>query len=93
VKYLRRDIDTLNESNEIKEGSVDTTSCSSALVHFENPEDVVKGWAKLLKRGGRTILDVPTPDSMIRGCILDKVGFEVGILVSYSCAALDSKTR
>jgi 2-polyprenyl-3-methyl-5-hydroxy-6-metoxy-1,4-benzoquinol methylase len=40
----------------------DIVSCCSALVLLADPARAIKKWAKLLKPGGKTIIDVPTED-------------------------------
>ena len=60
MKFLEHDIAALDELNELEEGDFDVISCASAFVLFEDPENIVRGWKKMLKRGGKMIFDVPT---------------------------------
>jgi SAM-dependent methyltransferase len=71
----------------------DVITCASAFVLLADPGSAVKSWAKLLKKGGRLIFDVPTNDSTIRGLMLDKVAQELGIPVVYGRTTLDSKEK
>lgn len=93
VNFFEHDIGNLDGFENIQPGTFDIITCVAAFVLLENPKAVVQHWANLLKPGGRLIFDVPTPNSLVRGYILDKVGLEIGVFVPYSRAALDSHAK
>lgn len=65
VTFLKHDIAALQEIEELEKASFDVISCASAFVLLEDFEGVVKGWKKLLKRGGKMIFDVPTWNRLV----------------------------
>jgi len=84
MKLLQSDISSLDGAEEIAEGFFDVITRASTLVLLEDLDSAVRQWAKLLKKGGRVIFDVPTSDSMIRGLVLDKVAQGLGVPVVYN---------
>jgi hypothetical protein len=51
----------------------------------------VKSWAKLLKKGGRMIFDVPAGDSMLKGLALERIADPLGVLRRYTRESIDSE--
>ena len=84
IKFVQHDITTVQNVSEIEEASFDVMTCASAFVLLENQGQTVKRWARLLKKGGRLIFDVPTNDSMIRGLVLEKVAQELEVPLIYN---------
>jgi ubiquinone/menaquinone biosynthesis C-methylase UbiE len=84
MKFLQHDISSLNSVEGVAEGFFDVITSASALVLLEDPDSAVRQWAKLLKKGGRVIFDVPTGDSMIQGLVLDRVAQKMGVPVVYN---------
>jgi ubiquinone/menaquinone biosynthesis C-methylase UbiE len=95
VKFLEHDISDLHalESEGIKEDTFDIISCASAFIVVEDPGAAIKGWAKLLKKGGKIICDVPSGDSTIQWTILARVAETLGKSVTYPRAHLDSMEK
>ena len=98
VKFLEHDISNLEglEKEGIVEGTFDVISCASAFVLLEDPHAAVNGWAKLLKRGGKLIFDVPTNDSMVQGVVLEKSARQLnigGVSDLYGRTRLDSEEK
>jgi ubiquinone/menaquinone biosynthesis C-methylase UbiE len=90
VRFFQHDIAALDELDELEKGSFDIVTCASAFVLFEDPESVVKGWAKLLKTGGKIIFDVPTWNSMVGGWVLNVIGHKLNMPVVYDRTRVDS---
>jgi ubiquinone/menaquinone biosynthesis C-methylase UbiE len=88
--FFQHDIAALDELDELEEGTFDVISCASAFVLFEDPGNIVKGWAKLLKIGGKMIFDVPTWNSMVGGYLLNVVGHKLNMPVAYDRTKVDS---
>jgi ubiquinone/menaquinone biosynthesis C-methylase UbiE len=72
LEFLEHDIAALDELGELEEGSFDVISCASAFVLFEDPENVVGGWKKMLKTGGKMIFDVPIWNRFVFSCRLSE---------------------
>jgi ubiquinone/menaquinone biosynthesis C-methylase UbiE len=82
VKFIHYDIAALHEVEDIKDEFFDLITCGSAVALLQHPGDAVKGWAKLLKKGGRMIFDVPTWDSMITGYVLNVVANKLDVFLA-----------
>ncbi|KAF1986066.1 S-adenosyl-L-methionine-dependent methyltransferase [Aulographum hederae CBS 113979] len=83
VRLFQHDITDLAGLSEIEAGKFDVITCASAFVLLENPEEALREWSKYLKPGGRMIIDVTHPDSLITGAILEHVGKTMGIYIPY----------
>jgi SAM-dependent methyltransferase len=90
AEFYLHDIAALEGLKELEEGTFDVITCASAFVLLEDPETVVKGWARYLKKGGRMIFDVPTYNSMVGGWVMNIVGQEMGISMAYNRNDLDA---
>jgi ubiquinone/menaquinone biosynthesis C-methylase UbiE len=97
VKFVEGDIADLvsewAEKEGIREGMFDVITCASAFVLVEDQPGAVKSWAKLLKKGGKVIFDVPTGDSMVKGLALERIAEKFGIVRSYTRAGIDSEAK
>jgi ubiquinone/menaquinone biosynthesis C-methylase UbiE len=97
VKFVEGDIGDLvsewAENEGIKEGIFDTITCASAFVLIEDQAGAVKSWAKLLKRGGKVIFDVPTGDSMVRGLALERIAEQLEMKRQYTRKRIDSEEK
>jgi ubiquinone/menaquinone biosynthesis C-methylase UbiE len=97
VKFVEGDITDLAsewaEKEGIREGIFDVITCASAFVLVENQESVVKSWAKLLRKGGKVIFDIPTRDSMVKGLALERITEKIGIARSYMREGIDSEEK
>jgi len=95
VKFLEHDISNLHklESEGIKDDTFDVISCASAFIVVEEPGAAVKVWAKLLKKCGKIICDVPSGDSTMQWTILVRVAEKLGKPVTYPRAHLDSMEK
>ena len=83
ITWLEHDITDLNDVEIFQRvvedhGGFDIISCCSALVLLPDPAFAIQGWAPLLKRGGRMIVDVPTEHKTLQhlftGALRDAVG-------------------
>lgn len=79
VTFLEHDIANLGGLRGIEEGKFDLITCASAFVLVENPSEVIKAWAKLLKKGGRMIFDAPTGGTLIKNVLLERVARELKV--------------
>jgi ubiquinone/menaquinone biosynthesis C-methylase UbiE len=93
INFLEHDISNLQGLDGIKEDTFDVITCASAFMLLEDPGAAVKSWAKLLRRGGRIIYDVPTGDSNIQALLLERVASKMGTEVIYPRANLDSMQK
>jgi len=93
AKFVQHNVTSLQGVEGIEEDTFDIITCASAFVLLEDPSSAVKSWAKLLKKGGRLIFDVPTNDSMVQGLVLDQVAEELGIMVVYGRMRLNSEEK
>jgi len=97
VKFVEGDIaDLLSEWAEregIREGMFDVITCASAFVLVEDQQGAVKSWAKLLKKGGRLIFDVPTGDSQIKALALERIAEKLGVVKMYTREKIDSEEK
>ena len=97
VKFVEGDItDLLSEWAEeegIRDGMFDIITCASAFVLVEDQPGAVKSWAKLLKKGGRLIFDVPTGDSQIKALALDRIVEKLGVVRLYTREKIDSEEK
>jgi len=93
AKFVQHDVTSLQGVEGIKEDTFDVITCASAFVLLEDPSSAVKSWAKLLKKGGRLIFDVPTNDSRVQGLVLDQAAQELGIMVVYGRMRLNSEEK
>ena len=50
----------------VRKGGFNLVICCSALFYLANPADAIRHWSRLLKPGGRMIVDVPTEDKTIQ---------------------------
>lgn len=95
IKFIEHDISDLSSlsSEGITGETFDIISCASAFIVVENPGEVVKGWANLLKKGGRMIYDVPSGDSTIQWVFLARAAEKLGKPITYPRAHLDSMEK
>lgn len=97
VQWIECDIEALEDRDfgeyGDEEGWFDVISCASAFMLVQNPVAAVKSWAKLLKSGGRIIIDVPTGDSTLPALLREKVAKRMGIEVIYERDRLGSMER
>lgn len=83
ITFLEHDIENLEglEKYGIEEGKFDLITCVSAFALVQDPPEAVKGWAKLLKKGGKLIFDVPAGGSLIKNLLLERVAKELNVSV------------
>lgn len=95
VQFLEHDISKLHdlESYGVKENTFDVITCASALMLVADPGPAAKAWAKLLRKGGRIIVDVPTRDSNIQALVLERVAKRMGTEVIYERDRLESMQK
>jgi SAM-dependent methyltransferase len=95
MKFLEGDIGDLEwaENEGVKEGMFDVITCASAFVVLEDQAGAVNCWAKLLKKGGSLIFDIPTGNSMVKGLALERIASQVGVAKSYIRGGLDSEEK
>lgn len=95
VKFVGGDVTDVAsqwaEEAGIKQEMFDIITCASAFILVENQPAVVNTWAKLLKKGGKLIFDVPTGDSMLKGLALERVSARLGIFNSHLLRNVDSE--
>lgn len=85
VQFFEHDISRLDDLEKygVKEDTFDVITCASAFMLVADPGPALKAWAKLLRKGGRIIVDVPTGDSNIQSLVLEKVAKRMGAEVIY----------
>ncbi|KAH6671729.1 S-adenosyl-L-methionine-dependent methyltransferase [Halenospora varia] len=93
IDFVEHDISDLEGVNGIKEGYFDVITCAAALVLIEDPGNAVKNWSRLLKKGGKLIFDVETPDSNIKAVVLNRVAKELGYPVTFDRSKLDTPEK
>jgi len=93
ITFIHHDIGNLTGVNGIAEGEFDVITCAAAFVLLEDPEAAVKNWAKLLKVGGRVIIDVLTKDTMVTGYVIDTVAKTMRIPLVYDRTRFDSMEK
>jgi len=83
ISFIEHDITTLGEIEELKgtEGMWDIITICSALVLLHDPASAVQHWASYLKKGGRLVVDVPHPRSMLALKVLGDIADEFGVKV------------
>jgi ubiquinone/menaquinone biosynthesis C-methylase UbiE len=83
IEFVEHDITHLDEIEELSgmEGGFDIITISSAVVLLNEPGEALKQWVKYLKIGGRMVLDVPHPRSMLALKILGDIAPEFGVSV------------
>lgn len=83
ITFLEHDIENLQglEKYGIEDGKFDLITCVSAFPLVQDPPEAVKGWAKLLKKGGKLIFDVPAGGSLIKNLLLERVAKELDVSV------------
>ena len=64
-------------------GGFDAISCCSALVLLPSPRAAVDTWTRLLKPGGRVIVDVPTEDRTVQYLVACQVREAIGKPLPY----------
>ncbi|KAF4630592.1 hypothetical protein G7Y89_g7553 [Cudoniella acicularis] len=93
IKFLEHDISNLDGIEGMKEGFFDVIMCAAAFSLLEDPGAAVKNWAKLLKKSGKLILDVPTDDSMIQRNLLSRVAKELDSPIAHDQTRLDTAEK
>jgi SAM-dependent methyltransferase len=63
-----------------EQGGFDVISCCSAIVLLPSALNAVAHWAKLLKPGGRMIIDVPTEDRSLQYLFTVDLAQRLGVL-------------
>lgn len=76
------DLDSLEEVAKEK-GTYDFITMASALVLLPDPEIAIRSWLPYLKPGGIFAVDVPHPQNLISGIVLERVGRRMGVPVPY----------
>jgi ubiquinone/menaquinone biosynthesis C-methylase UbiE len=71
IKWIEHDVGSLGDVEEVQSiikerGGFDIISCCSALVLLHSPAEAIQSWAKMLKPGGKMIIDVPTGDKTLQ---------------------------
>ena len=84
VKFINHDAADLEslKGTEIRD-NYDLITCASALVLLDDPANVIKQWAGLLKPGGRLITDVPTENARIFGLVFEEIAEVLGLKLPY----------
>jgi ubiquinone/menaquinone biosynthesis C-methylase UbiE len=95
VKLFEHDISNIQalESQGIQEDHFDLITCASAFMLIPDPDSAVKSWAKLLKKGGRMIIDVPSGDSNVPALLMEKVAVQMGMEVIYKRKHLETMEK
>jgi ubiquinone/menaquinone biosynthesis C-methylase UbiE len=81
IEFVEHDITHLDEIEELSgmEGGFDIITICSAVVLLNEPGEALKQLVKYLKIGGRMVLDVPHPRSMLALKILGDIAPEFGV--------------
>jgi len=81
IEFVEHDITDLGGVEELSgmEGGFDVITICSAMVLLDEPGEALKLWAKYLKIGGRVVVDVPHPRSMLALKILGDIALEFGV--------------
>lgn len=71
IDFIEHDISNLDGIDQIQavvtqHGGFDLIACCSALILLSDPAAAIESWAKLLKTGGKLIVDVPTEDHILQ---------------------------
>jgi len=90
ITFVHHDISDLEVVDGVSGEQFDVITCAAAFVLLEHPEAAMRNWAKLLKVGGRVIIDVLTKDTMVAWYVLDAVAKEMGIPLVYDRMRFDS---
>ncbi|KAL8742737.1 MAG: hypothetical protein Q9190_004830 [Brigantiaea leucoxantha] len=80
VTWVEADITDLQRmtAKGVQEETYDIITCATALVLLSNPLAALAGWVKLLRPGGKVILDVPSENALLSGLVFEEIGYEVG---------------
>jgi ubiquinone/menaquinone biosynthesis C-methylase UbiE len=83
IEFIEHDITDLGGVEELRgmEGGFDVITLCSAMVLLDEPGEALKDWVRYLKIGGRVVLDVPHPRSMLALKILGDIAPEFGVSV------------
>jgi SAM-dependent methyltransferase len=83
IEFIEHDITDLDKIEELSgmEGRFDIITLCSAMVLLDEPGEALKQWVKYLKIGGRVVVDVPHPRSMLGIKILGDIAPEFGVEV------------
>jgi ubiquinone/menaquinone biosynthesis C-methylase UbiE len=75
IEFVEHDITDLGGVEELRgmEGRFNIITICSAMVLLDEPGEALKNWVKHLKIGGRVVLDVPHPRSMLALKILSDI--------------------
>ncbi|KAE8443463.1 hypothetical protein EG329_001860 [Mollisiaceae sp. DMI_Dod_QoI] len=81
VSFVEHNIENLDglESHGIEDGKFNIITCASAVALIEDPSEAVKVWARLLKKGGKMIFDVPTGGTLIKFILLERAAKEIQV--------------
>lgn len=81
VDLIEHDIENLKglEAHGVEEGKFDLITCASAMPLLQHPAEAVKGWAKLLKKGGTLIFDIPSGGTLIKNSLLSRVAKDLKV--------------
>lgn len=83
IEWIEHDISNLDDVDAVQrirqEDGFDLVTCCSALVLLAHPAEAIKQWAKLLKPGGKMIIDVPTEDKTVQHLWFNDLRQAVGI--------------
>jgi len=71
----------------------DIITCASTFVLMEDQEEAVESWAKLPKKGGKVILDIPTGDNMVKGLAFERIAERLRIKRQYTREEIDSEEK
>lgn len=84
VRIYEHDITQLHTLDSIKGQTFDVVTMISALVLLDDPKAAVRQWCDFLKPGGRIVLDVPSPQTLIVGMLLERTAKRLGIKLPYN---------
>ncbi|KUJ07286.1 S-adenosyl-L-methionine-dependent methyltransferase, partial [Mollisia scopiformis] len=96
INFVEHDIENVEglEADGIEERKFDIVTCASAVPVLEHTAEAVKGWAKLLKKGGTLIFDVPSGGTLIKNVLLDRVAQDLKVpLFNHSLTDSTDKVR
>jgi ubiquinone/menaquinone biosynthesis C-methylase UbiE len=94
VRFLEGDIGHLEslEGEDVKDGEFDLITCASAFVLVEDGAEALKGWAKLLRKGGKVVFDALTEDGDVKSLVLERAAKKLDIML-YSRDQQDSEAK
>ena len=88
IDWIEHDITQLDDVEAVQKvvlekGGFDVVCCCSALVLLQDPQAAIKQWARLLKSGGKMIVDVPIEDKTLQHLFTSDLREAVGISLPF----------